>query len=85
MLTILRRRFSAGFPNGTYLWITREVFVGIRQSRGHNECQPRSITMNMLPLLLTAALLMLPDIDPPPKYKAWVEEHEVWIETGAGQ
>jgi hypothetical protein len=35
--------------------------------------------------LLMLALLMSPDIDPPPKYKAWVQDHEVWIETSAGE
>jgi hypothetical protein len=34
--------------------------------------------------LLAIVLLMSPDIDTPPKYKAWIENHEVWMETGAG-
>lgn len=38
----------------------------------------------MLPLLLTAALLMLPDIDPPSQYKAWIQDHQVWMQTSAG-
>lgn len=38
----------------------------------------------MLPLLLLSALLMSPDIDPPPKHKVWIENHEVWMETGSG-
>lgn len=27
---------------------------------------------------------MFPDIDPPAKYKVWIENHEVWMETGSG-
>ena len=38
----------------------------------------------MLSLFLATALMMSPDIEPPPKYKAWVKDHEVWIETKAG-
>src|SRR5208337_1815869 len=34
--------------------------------------------------LVILALWMSPDIDPPPKYKAWIQDHEVWIETSAG-
>jgi hypothetical protein len=34
--------------------------------------------------LLTFALLMSPDIDTPPKYKAWIENHEVSMQTDAG-
>ncbi len=34
--------------------------------------------------LLMLALLMSPDIDPPPKYKAWIQDHEVWMETDGG-
>ena len=28
--------------------------------------------------------MMSPDIEPPPKYKAWVQDHEVGVETDAG-
>ena len=37
--------------------------------------------------MLTALLLGLglsPDLDAPPKYKAWVQDHEVWVQTEAG-
>jgi hypothetical protein len=37
----------------------------------------------LIPVILALAL-MSPDIDPPPKYKAWVQGHEVWMETDAG-
>jgi hypothetical protein len=37
----------------------------------------------LIPVILALAL-MSPDIDTPPKYKAWIEEQEVWIETNAG-
>jgi hypothetical protein len=37
----------------------------------------------LIPLVLAFALVS-PDIDSPPKYKAWVENHEVWMETSAG-
>jgi hypothetical protein len=39
--------------------------------------------------LLTSALFLLTlvtasDLDPAPKYKAWVEDHEIWTQTDAG-
>jgi len=38
----------------------------------------------MLSLLLTVALMMSPDIEPPPKYKIRIEKHEIWLDTTAG-
>jgi hypothetical protein len=29
-------------------------------------------------------LALYADLDPPPKYKAWVQDHEVWTQTAAG-
>lgn len=37
----------------------------------------------LIPLTLAFALLS-PDLDAPPKYKAWIQDHEVWMETSAG-
>jgi hypothetical protein len=37
----------------------------------------------LLSAILTLAVIF-PDIDPPAKYKAWIENHEVWMETDAG-
>jgi hypothetical protein len=37
----------------------------------------------LIPLVLVFALLF-PDLDSPPKYKAWIQDHEVWIDTSAG-
>lgn len=34
--------------------------------------------------LLMFALLMSPDIDPRPQYQAWIQDHEVWVETSSG-
>jgi len=39
----------------------------------------------MITLLLLAGLAMSPDIEPPPKYKVRVEDHEVWVETADGE
>ena len=38
----------------------------------------------LLHTLLTIALLIATDIDAPPKYKAWIQDHEVWMQTDAG-
>ncbi len=38
----------------------------------------------MLAALLLLGLSFYPDLDAPPKYKAWVQEHEVWMQTNAG-
>lgn len=37
----------------------------------------------LIPVILAFALLF-PGLDSPPKYKAWIQDHEVWIETSAG-
>jgi hypothetical protein len=42
---------------------------------------PRTVLCSLLILLS----LMSPDLDPPPKYKAWVQDHEVWIDSSAGR
>jgi hypothetical protein len=34
--------------------------------------------------LLVLLSLMFPEIDPQPKYKVWIENHEVWMQTSAG-
>jgi hypothetical protein len=34
--------------------------------------------------LLVLLSLMSPEIDPQPKYKVWIENHEVWMQTSAG-
>ncbi len=34
----------------------------------------------LIPVVLAFAL-MFPDLDSPPKYKAWIADHEVWMET----
>ena len=38
----------------------------------------------MLTALLLLVLGFFPDLDAPPKYKAWVQNHEVWMETDGG-
>ncbi len=37
----------------------------------------------LIPIILAFAL-MSPDLDSPPKYKAWIQDHEVWMDTSAG-
>jgi hypothetical protein len=38
----------------------------------------------VLSTLLILLSLMSPEIDPQPKYKVWIENHEVWMQTSAG-
>lgn len=38
----------------------------------------------MLTALLLLSLGFYPDLDAPPNYKAWVQDHEVWVQTDAG-
>ena len=38
----------------------------------------------MLTALLLLGFAIFPDLDAPPKYKAWVQGHEVWVKTRAG-
>ncbi len=38
----------------------------------------------MLISVILAFALMFPDVDSQPKYKAWIQDHEVWMETSAG-
>jgi len=38
----------------------------------------------MVTLLLLAGLAMSPDVEPPPKYKVRIENHEIWIDTDGG-
>ena len=38
----------------------------------------------MLILFVLAFALMFPDLDSPLKYKAWIQNHEIWMETSAG-
>ena len=36
----------------------------------------------LIPAILAFALF--PDLDTPPKYKAWLRDNKLWVETGAG-
>src|SRR5664279_3714570 len=51
---------------------------GAQCALGHHEA-----TCLLIPVILAFAL-MFPDLDAPPKYKAWIQDHEVWMETSAG-
>src|SRR5450755_2136112 len=51
---------------------------GAQCALGHHEA-----TCLLIPIILAFAL-MFPDLDPPPKFKAWVENNEVWMETSTG-